>query len=296
MIFVATLIWGTAFAAQRTGMEHVGPFTFISVRFFIGGCVTMAAAPLFARLNKNVKRENATLSSLFNKKTIISGLLCGSALFIASTLQQTGIQTTTAGKAGFLTSLYVIVVPVAGLFLRRIPRFWVWPGVILAVAGTYLLCMESGLTINTGDTLILLCAVFFAAHILLIDRFAGDCDGIAISSVQFFVVSAAAIVPMFIFETPEISGILAAAPAILYTGVLSCGVAYTLQIKAQQITSPAVASILFSMESVFAALAGYLFISEHLSARELRGCALVLAAIIVAQIPAKAPFLRAKKS
>ncbi|MCL2704351.1 MAG: DMT family transporter [Defluviitaleaceae bacterium] len=283
MVLITTMIWGAAFVAQRSGMEHVDPFTFLAVRFFIGGCVTMAAAPLFARMAKT--RQSFT--DLFSKGTIKAGMCCGAALFIAASLQQSGMQYTTAGKGGFLTTLYVIFVPIIGLFLRKKPRVWVWFGMALAVAGTYFLSVNEGFTINQGDLLILCCALFFAFHILIIDRFAGSHDGIAMSSVQFFTVSVFAGVFMVLFETPRVSDIIACTIPLLYTGLLSSGVAYTLQIKVQKITAPSVAAILLSMESVFAALAGYLFIAEILTARELLGCALVLAAVITAQIPGK---------
>jgi len=278
MILITTMIWGTAFVAQKAAMDAgVGPFTFISVRFFIGGCVTMLAAPLFTR--------GIGFRVLFNVGTVKAGIICGFVLFAGGSLQQVGMQYTTAGKAGFLTALYVVFVPLAALFLRRKPRIWVWPGMVLAVTGTYFLCVTEGFSINPGDAYIILSAVFFAGHILVIDRFAPGHDGIALSSVQFFTVSAVAAVFMLTTETPSISMIMTGALPILYTGVMSSGVAYTLQVKAQKITAPAVAAILFSMESVFAALADYLINRQGFSERELIGCVLVLSAVVVSQLP-----------
>lgn len=285
MLLLTALIWGSSFVAQRAGMEYIGPFTFNGIRSLIGGLVLIPVIFLFS------KEKNAELTEgekKAGKKTLLlGGILCGIVLFAASSLQQIGMVYTTAGKAGFITALYIVLVPILGVFIRKKVKPIVWLCVILAVAGLYLLCMTDGLSLGRGDLLVLLCAFAFSIHILVIDYFAPRTDGVALSCIQFFVCGILSLFPMFLAETPVWFAILDCWIPILYAGVLSCGVAYTLQILAQKHTDPTVASLLLSLESVFAAIAGAIILHEQLAPRELAGCVLMFAAIIIAQLPSK---------
>ena len=285
MLLLTALIWGSSFVAQRAGMEYIGPFTFNGIRSLIGGLVLIPVIFLFSK-EKNAELTEAEKKA--GKKTLLlGGILCGIVLFAASSLQQIGMVYTTAGKAGFITALYIVLVPILGVFIRKKVKPIVWLCVILAVAGLYLLCMTDGLSLGQGDLLVLLCAFAFSIHILVIDYFAPRTDGVALSCIQFFVCGILSLFPMFLAETPVWSAILDCWIPILYAGVLSCGVAYTLQILAQKHTDPTVASLLLSLESVFAAIAGAIILHEQLAPRELAGCVLMFAAIIIAQLPSK---------
>lgn len=280
LLLLTATIWGTAFVAQSVGMDHVGPFTFICVRYWIGGVFLLPCIRLLDRL---VGRPAAAAPE--NRRThLIGGVCCGAALFCASVLQQLGIQRTTVGKAGFLTALYILIVPLLGLLVGKRVSGRVWGCVAVAVVGMYLLCIKEGFAVATGDLLVMLCAVGFSIHILVIDRFSPRVDGVRMSCIQFFTAGALAIVPMLL-EHPNMADLLAAAGPILYAGVLSSGVAYTLQVVAQKDTDPTVATLIMSLESVISMLAGWVLLGQALSGRELAGCALVFAAIIVAQLP-----------
>lgn len=285
MLLLTALIWGSSFVAQRAGMEYIGPFTFNGIRSLIGGLVLIPVIFLFSK-EKNAELTEAEKKA--GKKTLLlGGILCGIVLFAASSLQQIGMVYTTAGKAGFITALYIVLVPILGVFIRKKVKPIVWLCVTLAVAGLYLLCMTDGLSLSQGDLLVLLCAFAFSIHILVIDYFSPKTDGVALSCIQFFVCGILSLFPMFLAETPVWSAILDCWIPILYAGVLSCGIAYTLQILAQKHTDPTVASLLLSLESVFAAIAGAIILHEQLAPRELAGCVLMFAAIIIAQLPSK---------
>ncbi len=241
LLVLAALIWGVAFVAQSVGMEYVGPFTFNSVRFIIGGLVLIPCIILFDRRERKEsgKKMSADRKRPEDKKTLlIGGLCCGIFLTVASTLQQFGIMHTTVGKAGFITALYMIIVPVAGIFLGKKIALPVWVSVGLGVAGMYLLCITESFSINFGDVLVLLCAVGFTGHILVIDYFSPRVDGVKMSCIQFFICGIVCAVPALLREHPNLTVIVNAWQPILYTGVLSCGVAYTLQIVAQKGTNP----------------------------------------------------------
>ena len=285
MLLLTALIWGSSFVAQRAGMEYIGPFTFNGIRSLIGGLVLIPVIFLFSKEKKEELTEDEKKAG--KKTLLLGGILCGIVLFAASSLQQIGMVYTTAGKAGFITALYIVLVPILGVFIRKKVKPIVWLCVILAVAGLYLLCMTDGLSLGRGDLLVLLCAFAFSIHILVIDYFAPRTDGVALSCIQFFVCGILSLFPMFLAETPVWFAILDCWIPILYAGVLSCGVAYTLQILAQKHTDPTVASLLLSLESVFAAIAGAIILHEQLAPRELAGCVLMFAAIIIAQLPSK---------
>lgn len=290
MLLLTALIWGSAFVAQRAGMDYIEPFTFNGIRSLIGGIVLIPVIFLLSRTGLGdggspEEQEASPEEKRVRRKTLLTGgVCCGIVLFLASSLQQIGVAYTTAGKAGFITALYVVMVPILGLFIGKKINPIVWLCVVLSVIGLYLLCMTDGFSLSKGDLLVLLCAVAFALHILVIDHFSPKTDGVKLSCIQFLVCGIVSIVPMFAVETPMLSRILDCAVPILYAGVLSCGVAYTLQIVAQKDTNPTIAAMLLSLESVFAVITGAIILHEHISVRELSGCAIMFAAIIIAQL------------
>lgn len=286
MLLITALIWGTAFVAQSAGMNYVEPFTYNGVRTLIGGLVLIPVILLFDRLKPLSQRPTPEEKKRINRNSAVGGVFCGILLAVASSLQQYGISMTTAEKAGFITALYIVIVPLMGVFIhKKIPKI-IWLCVAIAVAGFYLLCVKEGFTVSLGDLLVLCCAFFFSLHIMCIDHFgAKEVDGVRMSCVQFLVAGLLCMIPMAVFETPTWENLWAARVTILYTGVMSCGVAYTLQILGQRDTDPTTATLLMSLESVFAALSGWVILHESLSVKELFGCVLVFAAVILAQIP-----------
>lgn len=294
LLLMAALIWGASFVAQKAGMEYIGPFTFNTIRFLIGSLVLI---PVILIMDGIQKKKTAVLSAdeaavepepKNDKKTlIIGGLSCGAALFVGGTLQQFGMLYTTAGKAGFITALYIVLVPILGLFIGRKVRPILWFCVVLAAAGLYLLSVKENLTIGKGDLLVIACAFGFATHILVIDHFSPKVDGVKLSCLQFLTAGLLSTPFMAIFEKVDWANIIACWAPILYSGFLSCGVAYTLQVIAQKHTEPTVASLILSLESVFAVIAGILLLSEQISYREVLGCTIMFAAILLSQIPSK---------
>lgn len=282
MLLLTALIWGSAFVAQRAGMDFIGPLTFHVARSFIGGLALLPVVFFRGRGERRQKTEPAKKRHL-----LVGGLLCGIVLCVSSCLQQYGIQYTTVGKAGFITALYVILVPLTGLFLKKRVRPVLWLCVGLAVVGLYLLCMTERLALSVGDTLVLLCAIGFTVHILVVDRFSAATDGVKLACIQFFVSGAVAFVPMFLFEKPEIGPLLDAWLPVLYAGLLSSGVGYTLQVVGQKYTDPTMASLLMSLESVFAVLTAALILRQIPTPREAVGCVVMFAAILLAQLPEK---------
>lgn len=280
LLFATAVIWGVAFVAQSAGMDYVGPFTFNAVRSIIGGFVLI---PCIYILNRGKPKQKSTPGA--RRDLICGGILCGIFLAIASSFQQFGIQYTTVGKAGFITALYILLVPLLGFLFGKKVSWRVWTAVGIAVVGMYLLCVKEGFSIAFGDLLLIVCALLFAVHILVIDYFSPRVDGVKMSCIQFFVCGLFCAVGMLLFETPSMQQILAAWMPILYAGVMSCGVAYTLQIIGQRDTDPTVASLILSLESVVSVLAGWLLLHQSLSLRELGGCVMVFCAIILAQIP-----------
>ncbi len=283
---VAALIWGTAFVAQSTGMDYVGPFTFNAIRSFIG-CIFLIPCIMF--LDVFYKRRPSLLGTAVTKqqqKTLIKGgVICGLILSIASALQQVGLVYTSVGKTGFITTLYIIIVPIFSIFLGKKAGIKVWVGVILASVGLYMLCINESFTINIGDVLVAACAVAYSFHILTIAHYSPKTDGLRMSCIQFLVVGIVNSIPMFLFESPQIANIINASGSILYAGILSSGIAYTLQIIGQRYTAPTIASLIMSFESVIAVLAGWIILGEILSQKEIFGCVLVFVAIIIAQLP-----------
>ena len=289
MLMLAAFIWGTAFVAQSVGMDYLGPFTFNGIRNFVGAAALLPCIYLLNRLSEKESEKKETNRRLKNqrKDLIIGGISCGVVLFTASSLQQIGIQYTSVGKAGFITACYIVIVPLFGIFLHKRIGLKIWTAVVLAVAGLYFLCITEKLTIGRGDIYIFACAIVFALHIIVIDYFSPKVDGVKMSCIQFFVCGVISLIPMFLLEHPEFTAVIKSWVPILYAGVLSSGVAYTLQIVGQKNVNPAIASLLLSLESCFSVLAGWLILKQHLSVREAAGCVLMFAAVILAQLPDK---------
>lgn len=285
LLILTAFIWGSAFVAQSVGLDYIGPFTFNSVRCLMGGIVLLPVIGVMKRGTKENEVYSPEEKKQRRKTLVIGGLCCGLALACGSSLQQIGLQYTTAGKAGFITALYIVIVPVLGLFLGKKAGLRTWGGVALAVVGLYFLCITDGFSIAKGDFYVLICAVAFSVHILVIDYFSPKVDGVCLSCIQFFVCGILCAVPAVLTEQPDPAAVVSAWLPLVYAGVLSCGVAYTLQIVAQKNTDPAVASLILSLESVFSVLAGWVVLGERLSVREFAGCALVFAAVILAQLP-----------
>lgn len=286
LLVLTALIWGSAFVAQSIGMDYVGPFTFNAARFFIGGTVLIPCIFILNKKSNPFIAPTKQKSETWHKNAgITGGICCGIILFLASTLQQIGIAYTTVGKAGFITALYIIIVPLLGLFFKKKIPVIVWCSVLIAAVGMYFLCIKESFTINQGDFFVFLGAFAFSAHILVIDFFSPKSDGVFLSCIQFFTAGIISCFFMFLLEAPSVLSLLSAWAPILYAGILSCGVAYTLQVIAQKNTEPAIASLLMSLESVFSLIAGWLILNQKLSQKEFLGCLLVFFAIILAQVP-----------
>ena len=292
LLLLTAVIWGIAFVAQSVGMDYVGPFTFNGVRSLIGAAVLLPVIRFFGEKPQTDEKKGKGTREAGNERTektktlLTGGILCGLCLCVASNLQQIGIQYTTVGKAGFITACYIVLVPVLGIFLHRRCGALLWGAVALAMAGLYLLCIKEDLIPGRGDILMLLCAFAFSVHILVIDCFSPKTDGVKLSCIQFLIAGFISMLCAFLFEAPDLSSILAAWMPIGYAGVLSCGVAYTLQIIGQKGMNPTIASLILSLESSISVIAGWLLLGQSLSARELWGCALMFLAIILAQFPA----------
>ena len=288
LLLLTAIIWGSAFVAQSVGMEHVEPFTFTFTRSIIGGVVLI---PVIFVLRKTsiLKSDQTDVTKKIKgitKYEWLGGICCGIALCAASNFQQIGMLHTTVGKAGFITALYVVIVPILGLFLRKRVPALIWFCVVLSVAGLYLLCMPKGaFSLAQGDVLVLICALLFSFHILIIDYFSPKGDGVVISCIQFFVCGILSGIIMLFVENPTFANIMDAKWSILYAGALSSGVAYTLQVVAQKGVNPTVASLILCLESVVAVLAGWIILGDKLTSRELAGCILMFVAIVLAQLP-----------
>ena len=276
ILLLAAFIWGTAFVAQSEGMNHISPFTFNCVRNYIGSAALLPVIFIMSKTSKE-KVEGTT------KDLIVGGVSCGIILAIASTLQQFGLIYTTPGKAGFITALYIIFVPLFSLFTKKKPKPTIWISVLLATVGMYLLCVKEGFSIQLGDFYVFLCAIAFTFHIIVIDRFSPRVDGVKMSCLQFFVAATICLVFMLIFEEPTIEGIKNSVVPLLYTGVMSSGVAFTLQIIGQKFTAPTLATLIMSLESIFAALAGWVLLGQGMSLPEIIGSILVFVGILIAQ-------------
>lgn len=287
LLFLTATIWGTAFVAQSVGMERVEPLTFNAVRCLIGGLFLL---PCMALLNHLFPQRKQALASQLHypslrHSALFGGMICGLLFTLASNLQAYGVKYTTVGKAGFITSSYIVIVPLLGLFMKKKVRLRIWMAVAIAMSGLYLLCMGEQLTLALGDLLVFLSAILFSLHILAIDHFAARVDGVLLSCMQFMICGILTLIAAFLFESSDIEALLAAAFPLFYAGIMSCGVAYTLQIVGQKDMNPTVAALILSLESCISVIAGWIFLHEVLSTKEMIGCLLMFAAIVIAQLP-----------
>ena len=283
LLFLTAFIWGAAFVAQKIGIVQIGTFAFTFTRFLISG-IALLPFVLINRKKNVEKRVSAEHKRSSFKKLIAGGLLCGLFLGLATNAQQIGLSGTTAGKAGFITALYIVFVPILGIFRKKKVTLSICLSVIVATGGFYMLSANEGISLDKGNAVVLLSAVLFALHILIIDHFSPQTNGIQLSCIQFFTASVISGILMLIFETPDFNAVLACWVPILYLGVVSGALAYTLQILGQKNTDPTLASLIMSTESVFAVIAGVIFLNESLTLIELAGCTLVFAAIIWSQV------------
>ena len=293
LLLLTAMIWGTAFVGQRVGMDSIEPVTFNAARMWLAAAAIGLVAVLTGK--KSESQDKKPVSGLTDtrdkaqerrKNTIIGGICCGSFLTAASLFQQMGVVYTTAGKAGFITAMYMLLVPIINfVFFKKKNTWLVWTGVLVGVFGMYLLCITDGFSLTYGDTLVCICALLFSGHILCCDHFVQLGNPIRISSIQFATAAVISTIAAFVAEEPSWQKIASAAVPILYCGIVSGGIGYTLQMVAQRYTDPTIASLLMSLESVFAVIAGALLLGERMTARELAGCVIMFAAIVLVQIP-----------
>lgn len=285
LLMITAIIWGTSFITQKLGMNYIEPFTFGATRFILGSlCLMMVIWFLDYQKKKQEAKTGIVSKSMRPRDLFVGGVLCGVALFFGASFQQIGIVETTAGKAGFITALYILLVPIFGLFMRKRVDLLTWAGVGVAVIGFYLLCVTEGFTVQRGDVIVLIGTVFWALQIIVVDIFNDRTDGVKLSCVQFVTAGILSWIAAFIFETPKLADILACYGPILYTSIMVVGVAFTLQIIGQKSTPPTVAAIILSLESAFAAISGAVFLGETMNGRELAGCALVFVAVLMTQV------------
>ena len=288
LLFITSLIWGCAFVAQKVGMDKIGPITFCGVRFLSSAIfMTLVVLVRDIFIKKEITIKNIDKPTL--KITIVAGVLCGLALMIATNLQQYGMVHTSAGKSGFITALYIVMVPMIGISLGKKAKVIEWISVVIAVISLALLCLKKeelsgNLVVNSSDLLILLSAFFFSIQILLLDHFSKNLDCIFLTTVEFYVCAVVSLIAMFIFEEPNFENIISVIVPILYAGVASGGIAYTLQAMGQRHTPPVIASIIMSFEAVISLIAGAILIHERLTSLELLGCALMFVAILIPQL------------
>ena len=293
LLLLTAMIWGTAFVGQRVGMDSIEPVTFNAARMWLAAAAIGLVAVLTGK--KSDSQDKKPVSGLTDtrdkaqerrKNTIIGGICCGSFLTAASLFQQMGVVYTTAGKAGFITAMYMLLVPIINfVFFKKKNTWLVWTGVLVGVFGMYLLCITDGFSLTYGDTLVCICALLFSGHILCCDHFVQLGNPIRISAIQFATAAVISTIAAFLAEEPSWQKIASAAVPILYCGIVSGGIGYTLQMVAQRYTDPTIASLLMSLESVFAVIAGALLLGERMTARELAGCVIMFAAIVLVQIP-----------
>lgn len=295
LLFLAAFLWGSTFVAQDVGMDYIGPFTFSATRNTVGAFFLIPVALIYTKIVNRKSKEHTDSEgkiiprNVFIKNTIIGGIICGTVLCIASNLQQYSMLFVGAGKAGFITSMYVVLVPVVGIFMHKKLGPTIWIAVFMAVIGLYLLCIKTtDFSIGEGEILLLSCAAFFTVHILSIDHFVPKANPVAMSCIQFFVNAIISTILMLVFETPSPDSIMTAIGPILYAGILSSGIAYTFQIIGQKGTNPTIASIIMCLESVISVLSGWIVLGEILTSREIIGCVIMFTAILISQIPVKA--------
>ena len=279
-LFLCSLFWGMAFAAQSNAMNYMGPYTFVFLRSAITSLVLFGVHPLMVRTRMIPAENRENRASLWKV-----GALCGVFLVAATLLQQIGLVTTSTAKSGFITALYIVIVPILGLFIGKKPQITILLGVAMSLVGLYFLCMKDALRIDPGDLLTFFSAIVFALHILVIDRFGGNLDSVKLSAVQFLFAAVCSGILAFTLETPTFENFAACWTSVVYVAVFSGALGYTLQIAGQKSTDPTIASLIMCLESVFAAVGGWILLDQRLSGHEMLGCALMLGASIVALIP-----------
>ena len=279
-LFLCSLFWGMAFAAQSNAMNYMGPYTFVFLRSAITSLVLFSVHPLMVRTRMLPAENRENRASLWKV-----GALCGVFLVAATLLQQIGLVTTSTAKSGFITALYIVIVPILGLFIGKKPQITILLGVAMSLVGLYFLCMKDALRIDPGDLLTFFSAIVFALHILVIDRFGGNLDSVKLSAVQFLFAAVCSGILAFTLETPTFENFAACWTSVVYVAVFSGALGYTLQIAGQKSTDPTIASLIMCLESVFAAVGGWILLDQRLSGHEMLGCALMLGASIVALIP-----------
>ncbi len=289
LLALAAVIWGSSFVAQTTGAEHIGPFTFTAARSFLG---SVALLPVIFFLDtvkkKKAPAEHKKMNGKDYKSLVIGGVLCGVALCVASSLQQLGIDGgTPPGNAAFITALYILIVPIFSLFLGKKVRPIIWGCVVVSIGALYLLCVKEDSGVQASDLYVLACAFCSAVHIMIIDKVSPKLDGVRLSAMQFFIAGVLALIPAVLTEEITLNALWLAAPSIAYSGIMSSGVAYTLQIIGQQKTEPTIATMIMSLESVFGVLTAMVVLQQIPTAREAIGCVLMFGAIIVAQLPSR---------
>lgn len=287
ILLLTAIIWGASFVSQSVGAETVEPFTFMAIRTLMGATVLVPFILLRDRISaKKMTEEQLEERKKTDKKTIVYGAIIGVFLAIATNLQQYAFNYSTAGKIAFITAMYMFFVPIAGLFMKKRIPLLTWLCIAMGFVGLYCLCFKGGddFSVNMGDVLTLICAVFFMCQILLIEKFSPECDGIKLSCAEFYTAGLISLVLMLIFDTPQWAGIKHAGLALLYSGIMSCGIAYTLQVVGQKYCEATIASLLMCMESVFAALSAAILIQERLAGREILGCVIMFTAIVVSQL------------
>jgi drug/metabolite transporter (DMT)-like permease len=287
LLFIAAFIWGTTFVAQSLGMDYVGPFTYLWARSLVGGIVLIPISIIFTRHSKHdhIDQTNLEASRRLHRRYLLwGGIICGIILFAGSAFQQFGLLYTSVGKAGFISALYIVIVPIIGLFLKKKCGINVWISIIIAVIGLYLLSMNGSFSLSKGDSLILVCSILFAFHIVVIDYVSPKVNGVLLSCIQFWICALLSGIAMFIIETPSWGSIVKASGAILYAGIFSSGVAFTCQIIGQKHVKPAIAALIMSLEAVVSVLSGWILLHQTLTSRELIGCLIMFFAIIFAQL------------
>lgn len=280
ILLITAIIWGSAFVAQRIGMDSIGPFTFNAVRFLMSSIFVLLLTSVLSKMNPEPKSESASRKTLFQ-----AILVCGLCIFGGTTLQQYGLVFTTAGKAAFITTLYILLIPILGIFLGRKNPLLTWIAIAVGAVGLFLLCIKQDFTIDKGDFIVLIGAFFWSFHVLSIDHFLQKgINPFLLSLGQMLVVFILSTAAAFLFETPEVAGIKNAVVALLYTGILSGGVGYTFQIIGQRHADPVVASLIMSTEAAFGTIAGFLFLHERMTGREILGSVLLFAAVLLSQL------------
>ncbi|MDO5518832.1 MAG: DMT family transporter [Clostridium sp.] len=286
ILVIVSLLWGSSFLFQKRGMDFIGPFTLGVFRFFLGALVLTPVVLIFSkRTEKNTKDKDLNRKDTETKELLKGGIECGIAMFFAASLEQIGLIYTTSGKAGFITSMEIVIVAIISAIMTRRLLANTALGIVISMAGLYMLCLDNGMTFGYGDSIVLFSAAFWAFQILLIDKYSKRVDNLKLSLIQFIVSGLMSFVCMVLFEEPHIEKIIACTGPIIYTGVIEIAVCYTLQIVGQKYVPPVISSVTLTLESVFAVIFGALFLHEVLSAREALGCMLMLISVIIVQLP-----------